>query len=298
MMDRLDAMRLFVRVVDRRSFTGAASDLGIPRSTATEGIKRLEAALGRRLLDRTTRHVEPTQDGAGYYRRCLSILADVEEAESDLRGAEPEGILRVDAHGRITRTFLLPALPAFLARYPKLDIHLGQNDRLVDLVREGVDCAIRAGVPDDSGLIMRRLTALPEITCASPDYFDRHGIPATPDDLEGHLCIGYLSSRTGAVLPLEFQVDGKLREVPVPSRVTVNDAETMHDLALLGFGLIQAPRYRFQEGLAQGRMIEVLSEFAPPPTPLVALYPQNRLLSPRVRVFLDWVGEIFARAVP
>lgn len=298
MLDRLDAMSLFVRVVERRSFTAAAADLGIPRSTATEGIKRLEASLGSRLLDRTTRHVEPTRDGEAYYRRCLAILADVEEAESALRGAEPAGLLRVDAHGRITRTFLLPALPAFLARYPKLDLQLGQNDRLVDLVREGVDCAIRAGVPDDSGLIMRRLAALPEITCASPDYLARHGMPQSPEDLTGHLCVGFLSSRTGSVMPLEFQVGDGVREITLSSRVTVNEAESLHDLALLGMGLIQAPRYRFQEDLATGRLIEVLPQFPPKPTPLVALYPQNRQLSPRVRVFLDWVAGIFAAATP
>lgn len=296
MLDRLDAMRLFVRVVERRSFTAAAADLGIPRSTATEGIKRLEADLGSRLLDRTTRHVEPTPDGEAYYRRCLTILADVEEAESALRGAEPSGLLRVEAHGRITRTFLLPRLPDFLARYPKLDLQLGQTDRLVDLVREGVDCAIRAGVPQDGGLIMRRLARIPEVVCASPAYLERRGIPTSPDDLDGHLCIGFLSSRTGAVLPFEFQVDGVVRDVTLPSRVTVNEAETMHDLALLGFGLIQAPLYRFRADLAAGRLVEVLAGFAPEPTPLVALYPQSRQLSPRVRVFLDWAAELFVEA--
>ena len=289
-------MRLFVRVVERRSFTAAAADLGLPRSTATEAIKRLEASLGSRLLDRTTRHVEPTRDGDAYYRRCLSILAEVEEAESALRGAEPAGLLRIDVHGRIARTFLTPELPAFLARYPKLDLQFGQNDRLVDLVREGVDCAIRAGPPEDSGLIMRRLASLSEITIASPAYLERHGVPSTPDDLAGHLCVGFLSTRTGAVLPLEFQVDGAIREVALPSRVTVTEAEGMHDLACLGFGLIQAPGYRFQDDLAEGRLVEVLADFAPPPTPLVALYPHNRQLSPRVRVFLDWVTEIFARS--
>ena len=163
-------------------------------------------------------------------------------------------------------------------------------------MREGVDCAIRAGIPDDSGLIMRRLAEIPEITCASPGYLERHGVPAMPDDLAGHLCVGFLSSRTSAVLPLEFQVDGAVREITLPSRVTVNEAESLHDLALRGFGLIQAPRYRFQEDLARGRLVEVLSDFAPRPTPLIALYPQNRQLSPRVRVFLDWVAEIFATA--
>lgn len=295
-MDRLDAMRLFVRVVDRRSFTAAAADQDIPRSTATEVIRRLEETLGSRLLDRTTRHVAPTQDGAAYYQRCLKILADVDEAEGVLRGSAPAGLLRIDAHGFLTRTFLLPKLPEFLDRYPLLSLQIGQGDRLVDLVREGVDCVIRAGEPEESGLIMRRLAMMPEITCASPAYIERHDMPRTPDDLEGHEAVRFISSRTGGILPLEFSSGGHVREVNLPSRVTANDAGTVHHLARLGYGLIQAPRYRFREDLERGDLLEVLPDYPPSPTPLVALYPQNRQLSPRVRVFLDWAASVFAEA--
>ena len=296
MIDRFETMRLFVRVVERGSFTKAATDMQIPRSTATEAIQRLERDLGSRLLDRTTRHVAPTPDGDAYYRRCVAILADLEEAEGALRGHEPSGVLRIDAPGTLTRVFLLPHLPDFMARYPKITLQLGQGERIVDLVREGVDCVIRAGDPDESGMIMRKLPSIPEITCASPDYLERFGVPRTVDDLEGHQLVGFLSSRTGTVFPLEFQNGDTVREMPLPYRVVANDADTVHHLARRGFGLTQAPRYRFQDDLASGRLIEVLPDTPPMPIPLAAFYPQNRQLSPRVRAFLDWAVDVFEKA--
>ncbi|MBR0556255.1 LysR family transcriptional regulator [Ciceribacter sp. L1K23] len=295
-MDRLDRMTLFVRVVDRRSFSAAATDLGLSRSTATEAIKRLEADLGVRLLERTTRHVTTTLEGRTYYERCVAILSEVEEADNAFRDARPRGLLRIDAHPLLTRTFLLPHLPEFLSRYPELDLHIGQGDRLVDLVREGVDCVIRAGDLPDSGMIARRLATITEITCASRGYLETYGLPKRPDDLASHLCVGFVSSRTGEVMPLEFMEAGKVRLVPVKSRVTVNNSDTMSDLARLGFGLIQAPRYRLQRDLADGSLVEVMIDYPPSPTPLTALYPQNRQTSARVRVFLDWVAGIFAAA--
>ncbi|TWB04089.1 LysR family transcriptional regulator [Bradyrhizobium stylosanthis] len=295
-MDRFDAMRLFVRLVERRSFTAAAADLGIPRSTASEVLRGLEAHLGARLLERTTRHVTATLDGEDYYRRCVAILAEVEEAEASMRDARPRGLLRIDAHPLLTRTFILPHLPKFLARYPELDLQIGQGDRLVDLVREGIDCVIRSGEPEDSGMILRRLGTIAEITVASPAYLARHGMPATPDALDGHQMVAFVSSRTGDVLPLEFSVAGKLRHIVLPSRLRVNNSDTMADLARLGFGLVQAPRYRFADDLASGALVEVLADHPPSPTPLSALYPQNRQLALRLRVFLDWVAGIFAEA--
>lgn len=296
MYDRLEAMRLFVRVVERGSFTAAAADLEIARSTATDVIRRLEKDLTCRLLERTTRHVSPTPDGAAYYKRCLSILSDIEDAEGALRGNEPSGDLRVDAHGMLTRTFLLPHLSGFLERYPKLNLQLGQGERLVDLVREGVDCVLRAGVPEDSSLIMKKLADIPEITCASPDYLKRHGMPRSLEDLQGHQTVGFLSSRTGGVLPLDFQVNGEIREVRLPSRVVANDAETVHDLARLGFGLIQAPRYRLREHLENGGLVEVLPNLPPTSLPLAVYYPSHRQLSPGVRAFVDWASEVFSKA--
>ena len=296
MIDRLDSMRLLVRVIERGSFTAAASDMNIPRSTATDVIKRLESDLGTRLLERTTRHVAATLDGAAYYKRCLAILSDVEEAEDALRGNEPAGLLRIDAHGTLTRTFLLPQLHDFMTRYPKITLQLGQGNRFVDLVREGVDCVVRAGEPDESGMIMRKLPSIPKMTCASPEYLKEYGTPNHLDDLPGHQMIGVVSSRTGVTFPLEFETPDGLLEISLPSRIVANDAETVHHLARLGFGLVQAPRYRFREDLAAGRLIEVLPETPPPPLPLAVYYPQNRQLSPRVRVFVEWVSEVFRNA--
>ncbi|WP_337267701.1 LysR family transcriptional regulator [Oryzifoliimicrobium ureilyticus] len=295
-MDRLERMQLFTRIVERGSFSGAAADFDLARSTVTQSIKELEADLGVRLLDRTTRHVTTTLDGRAFYERCLSILADIDEAENIFRDAQPRGLLRIDAHSLLTRTFLLPHLQSFLDRYPLLELQIGQGDRMVDLIREGVDCVIRAGEIADSGLITRRLGSLSEMTCASPAYIAKHGNPASPDELSDHKAVGFISSRTGQIIPLEFTVDGVLRYVSLPCRLTVNNSDTMTDLAKLGYGLIQAPRYRLQSEVDAGNLVEVLADYPPSPTPLSVLYPQNRQLSPRVRVFIDWIASIFSPA--
>ena len=295
-MDRIDRMRLFLRVVERRSFTAAAADSGLPRSTATEAIRDLEAHLGVRLLERTTRHVRPTPDGESYYQRCTALLAELDETETAFRDSRPKGLLRVDANSQLTRHFLLPHLPDFMARFPLIDLHLGQGDRLIDLVREGVDCVIRAGAPADSSMIMRRLGVLEEMTVASPAYLAAHGLPQTPDDLAGHYMVGFVSSRSGEVLPLEFMQGGVLRTMRLASRVTANHSDTTAELARLGFGLVQAPRYRFLPDLASGALVQVLPDYPPSPTPLSALYPQNRQPAPRLRVFLDWIADIFEHA--
>ena len=294
-MDRLDAMRLFARIVERRSFTLAAQDLGLPRSTVTDAIKDIEARLGTQLLARTTRHVSPTLDGEEYYRRCLTIVADVEEAESAIGDVKPRGQLRIDVHGTLLRRLIVPALPRFLAQYPDLQLHIGEGDRLVDLVREGVDCVIRSGELRDSTMVARQIATLDEITCAAPSYLRAHGTPRTLADLDGHRAIGFVSSATGHVMPLEFMVHGTKRYVNLPATVTVTGGETSAALCRLGLGLIQTPRYSIAEDLAAGRLVEVLAKFPPSPTPLSLLYPQSRGLSPRVRVFIDWVVAEFER---
>lgn len=297
-MDSLDAMRLFARIVERRSFSAAATDLGLPRSTATEAVQHLEQRLGVRLLQRTTRRVSPTLDGEAYYRRCLDIIADVEDAESAFTGAKPRGLLRIDVYGTLARHFLWPGLPRFLADYPDLQLHIGEGDRLVDLVAEGVDCVIRAGEPRDSAMVGRRIATLDEVTCASPDYLAHFGTPRTLDDLDGHRMIGFISSVTKTVIPLEFTVDGVLRHVTLPMTVSVSAGETSHALARLGLGLLQVPRYHVEPDLAAGRLVEVLPQFPPSPTPVSLLYPHSRQLSPRVRVFIDWAAREFSARLP
>ncbi|WHO74452.1 LysR family transcriptional regulator [Rhizobium sp. BT03] len=294
-MDRFDAMRVFCRVVERRSFTLAAQDTGLPRSTVTDAVKQLEARLGVRLLQRTTRHVSPTLDGEAYYQRCLSILADIEDAEGAFAGARPKGLLRVDVHGTLARHFVLPSLPSFLRTYPEIEFYMSEGDRLVDLVREGIDCVLRAGTPGDSDMIIRRVAMLDEITLASPAYIAAHGLPQHPDRLAGHRMVGFRSSGTGSQLPLEFTVDGVVHEIRIPAAVAVNAAESYISAARIGLGLIQIPRYHAEKDLAEGTLIHVLKDFPPTPTPVSLLYPRNRQLSPRVRVFIDWLVKVFAR---
>lgn len=293
-MDKLDSMRLFTRVVELRSFTQAAQDLDLKRSTVTDAIKQLEQRLNVRLLQRTTRHVSATLDGEAYYQRCLRILADVEEAEMAFAGAQPKGILRVDVHGTMARYFVLPGLPEFLARYPNIEMVLSEGDRLVDLVREGIDCVIRAGELKDSDMVARSLGQLEEITCASPDYLQRVGTPNTLEDLQRHQMIGYRSTATGGLLPLVFNVEGKVHSMTLPTTLSVTGAESMKEAARRGLGIIQVPKYGLTEDLQTGALVQILPQFPPGSMQVSLLYPRNRQLSPRVRVFIDWMVKEFA----
>ena len=294
-MDRLDAMRVFSRIVERRSFTLAAEDLGLPRSTVTDAVKHLERRLGVRLLQRTTRHVSPTLDGDAYYQRCAAILSDIEDAEGAFAGVKPKGRLRVDVHGTLARHFVLPGLPRFLQSYPDIELHMSEGDRLVDPVREGIDCVLRVGTLQDSGMIARQVAMLDEVTLASPAYIKAHGLPRNPDQLpDRHMMVGFYSTASSGVLPLEFTVERAVRNITLPAKVTVNAAESYVAAAKLGLGLIQIPRYHAEAALQAKELVQVLARFPPTKTPVSLLYPHNRQLSPRVRVFIDWLAKEFA----
>jgi DNA-binding transcriptional LysR family regulator len=295
-MDRIQAMRVFMRIVERGSFAQAARDLQIPRPTVTHTIQELEALLGTRLLERTTRHVRPSLDGGAYYERCARLIADLEEMESAFRGATPHGPLRVDLQGTLARHFVLPALPEFVERYPDIELRLGEGDRMVDLIQEGVDCALRAGDLEDSSLISRRVAALEQVTCASPAYLARYGVPRSLNDLDAHRMVKYVASSTGQSYPLMFLEGGKSRLVSLDGPLTVTGAEIYTAAAIAGFGLIQVPRYRIEYQLQNDLLRLVLPDLALPPMSVSVVYAQNRHLSPRVRVFVDWVREIFAAA--
>lgn len=294
-MDRLDAMEVFAQIVEVRSFTKVADNLGLPRSTVTDAIKGLEGRLGVSLLHRTTRVVRPTPDGEVYYRRCRSILSEIEGAEGAFAGTTPKGKLHIEVHGILARHFLLPTLPDFLTRYPDIEIHIGEGDRLVDLVREGVDCVLRVGKPVDSDLVGRKIADLDEVTCASPQYLERFGIPKSIDGLEGHQMVGFRSTATGNILPLEFLQNDDLRAMTLPTLVTVNGADTLAHCARLGLGIIQKPRYSAAGDLKAGRLIEILQKTPPPTSPVSILYPKGRYLSPRIRAFVDWAISAFRR---
>lgn len=288
-MDRFQEMQIFVRIVERRSFTQAAEDLLIPRATATNAIKRLENRLGTRLLERTTRAVAPTQDGEAYYQRCVRLLADLDEAEGAFRGAEPAGLLRVNLQPTLARYFVFPALPEFLARHPRIQLHVGEGDRLVDLVREGVDCVLRAGHLHDSSMVARRAADLPQVTVASPAYLERFGMPQGLADLASHQAVHYVSTATGRPYPLEFMTPEGLQLANPPSVVSVTGADAYTAAAQAGLGLVQVPRYRIAAELADGQLVEVLPALPPPTMPVSVLYPRQRQLSARVRVFADWL---------
>ena len=297
-MDHLDALHLFTRIVEQRSFGRAADQLDIPRATATHAIKQLEARLGTRLLERSTRHVRPTPDGEAFYERCVHVLSELDDAEASLRHAasNPRGILRVDMHGTHATGIVLPRIREFRERYPNIDIVISSEDRLVDLVREGIDCAIRGGTVRDSSLVARRLAVIPEVTCASPDYLVRFGTPRHPSELASHQAVQFFNSSGGRAYPFEFTIDGKLREVELKGWLTVNYAESYVVAARNGCGLIQLPRYHVEDDLRSGHLIEVLADFSGPGFPITALYPHRRQLSPRVRIFLDWVGQLYEEA--
>jgi DNA-binding transcriptional LysR family regulator len=292
-MDRIDVMRLFTRIVDLGSFTAAAEDIKLPRATATYALQQLERRLGVRLLHRTTRHVSPTLEGQAYYERCLRVLNEIEEAESFLgeAAAKPSGRLRVDMSGAIASAFLFPHLGEFCRRYPGIALEIGTTDRLVDLVREGVDCVVRAGEPRDVGLVSRRVALARTVTCASRAYLEEHGTPRTIEQFRAHQAVNFLSTATGKHSPFEFKVKGKVQAVTLKGRVAVTSADAYAACCLQGLGFIQAPRYRLEPYFATGELVEVLARFPPPPMPIAVMYPHHRQLAPRVRVFIDWVAE-------
>jgi DNA-binding transcriptional LysR family regulator len=294
-MDRLDALQLFTRIVEQGSFTRAADMLGVPRATATHAIKELEARLGTRLLERTTRHVRPTLDGQAYYERCVQVLTELDDAEAAFRhvAANPRGVLRVDMSGTHAARMVLPRIQEFHAAYPDIELVLSSGDRLVDLVREGVDCVIRAGNPRDLNLVARRLALMPQVVCASEDYLARHGVPRHPAELAAHQAVRFFAGSGAHDYPFELLVDGQLQSFRAGGWLAVNDAENYALGALRGCGLIQLPRFHVEEDLRAGRLVEVLGEWRSPDMALAALYPQRRQLSPRVRVFVDWLGKLY-----
>ncbi|MEM9030778.1 MAG: LysR family transcriptional regulator [Pseudomonadota bacterium] len=292
-MDRFDAMQLFVRIVERRSFTAAAHDTGVPRSTVTDVIKQMEARLGVQLLHRTTRVVRPTLDGQAYYYRCRAILDDIEDADGAFADAEPKGLLKIEVQGTLARFFLMPSLPDFLARYSQIDLTISERDRWVDLVEEGVDCAIRWGELPDSDLIVRPLGMAKRITCASPEYLEAFGQPKSLSDLEAHRMVGRKSLTTGEIRPLQFVIDDDVQSVVPPARVSVTGPESYRDATRLGLGLAQMPLFHIDEDLKSGRLLNVLPGIPVPDVPISLLYPRSRQLSSRVRVFIDWAVAAF-----
>ncbi|WP_077033380.1 LysR family transcriptional regulator [Pelomonas sp. KK5] len=299
-MDQLLAMRAFARVVEAGGFTRAADSLDMPVATVSKQVQELEAHLGVRLLQRTTRRVTVTPEGLDYYAKATRILRDLEDVDASFTVArgKPRGHLRVDVGGSTARDVLIPLLPDFLARYPDIRIDLGVSDRQVDLIGDNVDCVIRGGPLDSSSLIARRLGEAALITCATPGYLKQYGTPAYPEELRnGHRLVSYLSSQTGRAVPFRFERDGERTEFKIDHRVGVNESNAHLAACLAGLGIVQTFAYAAESALRQRRLVEILASWRPAPYPFHVVYPQTRHLTHRLRVFIDWLVEAFPARV-
>ncbi|MCS4494623.1 LysR family transcriptional regulator [Pantoea sp. B623] len=294
-MDRIQAMQVFIRVAEAGSFVRAAETLSLPSSTVTSTIKNLEQYLQVRLLNRTTRRVSLTPEGLQYLAQCREILALIEHTEASLADSNrrPRGRLRVDMPGGIAHFIVMPNLKDFYRLYPDIYLMIGVSDRQVDLVQEGVDCVIRTGELTDSTLVARPLGRFRWLTCASPDYLRKFGVPETPESLSQHRSIHYFSGSGRRTNELHFRRGTEAFSVPVEGDAAVNETGLYIRLCLEGFGLAQLAENVISENLQQGKLVEVLADWQPPSVPVTILYPHQRFLSPAVRAFADWVAGLF-----
>jgi len=295
-MDLTQSLRAFQRVVELGGFTRAADSLGLPKASVSTAIQQLEARLGTQLLHRTTRRVRPTADGQAFYQRSLDVLADMEELQGMFQTEDRplRGRLRVDMGSGMARMFVLPRLAGFLAAHPQLEIELSATDRLVDVVREGFDCVLRGGHPQDSSLVARTLGAMRIVNCASPAYLAARGVPRSLEALGAHALVHYVSTLGQRPAGFEYHDGTGYRLQPMAGAVTVNNVEAYHAAALAGLGIIQVPLLSVRQALADGQLVEVLPGLVAEPMPLTLLYAQRRHLPLRVRVFMDWLAELLA----
>ncbi len=296
-MNRLDAMRLFARVVEAGSFSAVAREFGIGQPAVSKQIAGLEARLGVQLLRRSSRSLSLTEAGQIFYESVVRLLGELDMAETAIKRGQtqPSGTLRVTLSAGFGRLVVVPLLPAFHAAYPQVVVDLLVSDRFVDLIEEGLDVAIRLGNLADSGLIARRIGQSPRVTVASPSYLVRAGAPATPADLAHHACIAFTFQRD----PRDWAFatpEGRVLHTP-KGIVRANDAEHIRAAALAGSGIAQAPRWLFADDIARGDLLEVLGDFPGDLTPIQAVYPAGRRPPGKVRAFIDHLANALARDV-
>lgn len=295
-MDQLLAMRAFVRVVDAGTFTKAADLLALPNSSLSKLVQQLEEHLRVKLLQRTTRRVSVTPEGATYYQKAIRLLAELDEIDTGFQvsQARPRGRIRIDMGSSIANNVLVPMLPEFLARFPEIEIDVGVSDRMIDLIGDNVDCVIRGGQLVDPSLVARSIGKTGWVTCASPTYLATYGVPRHPDDLEkDHRVVSYLSTQTSRVVPLRFSKDDKLIEIPGNATVRINESNGHVAAGLAGLGIIQTFYYMVKAQIAEGTLTPLLEDWQPSPYPFYVVFPQNRYLSNRQRIFIDWLIERF-----
>jgi len=296
-VNQLLAIKCFARVVETSSFTRAAESIGLPKATVSKLVADLEAYLGVRLLQRSTRQVSVTADGAAYYEGTAKLMRELADFDQGFSGAHvvPRGKIRVDVGGTPARAIIVPALPEFFERYPEVQIDLGIGDRSIDLIDESIDCVIRGGTLTQLSVASRLLGSASWTTCATPGYLKKYGTPKHPDDLKrGHQIIGHHLANTGRSMPAKFQKRSERFEVDGPYLMSVNDASTRAIAGLAGLGILQTLTYVIQENLDRGELIPILEDWRPERYPFHIAYPPNLKLSNRVRVFIDWLVVLFA----
>jgi len=294
-MNPIDRMQIFTRVAELASFTQAAEALGLPKASVSTAVQQLENQLGTRLLHRTTRRVQLTQDGQTFYERSKDLLADMEDLQTMFQqpGVQAlRGRVRVDMATGMARDIVIPRLPELLQAHPLLELELSSTERRVDLVREGFDCVLRGGPVMDPSLVARPLGAMRMLNCASPAYLQRHGCPQTLDDLAQHQLVHYVGTLGAKSLGFEYAEGPHDHCLPMAGAVTVNNAEAYIASCLAGLGLIQVPESGVQKLLAQGQLVTLLPDYVPRPMPLTLLYANRRNLSKRVRTVMDWLAQV------
>ncbi len=296
-MDRLAAIKAFVSVAEEGGFTAAAQELGLSKSAASRQIAALEEALGAQLLKRSTRSVRLTDSGYAYLERCRALLADLEEADRAVAALhnEPKGLLRINAPMSFGVSHAAPAVADFMSRYPDLQVALILNDRFVDPYDEGFDVTLRIGELDDSTLAARRLAQIDMGLFASPAYIDEHGRPRGPDDLKSHWALHY-GKPTGQI---EWALRaGVAQSVPIRYRLCSNNGDALRVAAVAGLGVALIPAFLVRDELRSGALVPLLDGFEPRPINLYAIYPPTRFLAAKVRVFIDFLADRFARTRP
>lgn len=301
-MDRFDAMQAFVRVVQSGSFTKAAATLRLSKTTVTQLVQQLEARLRVKLLNRTTRKVNVTADGAAYYERAVRLLADLDDAETSLSNASslPRGRLRIDVPSPLARLILIPALPAFHDRYPDIQIDLGVSDRVVDVITENVDCVIRGGELTDQSLMARRLGDLQLGVYAAPCYLERMGTPLHPMELEdsAHRIVGYMWARTGKTLPYSMSKNEERIQIQGRYILSVDDGNAYMAAGAAGLGVLWLPDYMAKAHVESGELVRLFEEWDLDPMPMYIAFPPNRHISAKLRVFIDWTVQLIGRQAP
>jgi len=297
-MDQLLAIRSFIRVAETGSFSRAADSLNMPKATVSKLIKKLENHVGARLLQRTTRRVSVTPDGNAYYDKTARLIRELEDADQAFSAGHvlPKGRIRIDVIGTLARLIIIPALPEFFERYPDVHIDFGISDKSADMIGDNIDCVIRGGESEALSMVARLLGTTAWTTCATPAYLEKYGRPVHPNDLlHNHRIIGFHSPNSGRPMPSRFVKNGELVEIDGPYAISVNDGAARAIAGLAGLGILQTFSYVIKDQIASGSLVPILEDWSQPPYPFHVVYPQNRALSRRVRVFIEWVVELFDR---